>query len=238
MGAAVARLFAKEGAKVAIMGRREAPLKETIQKIRSEGFEASYFCGDVSKESDVPNVITKVNELYGPVDALVNCAGVINSQPEEPVEMTGERWDWLMDINAKGIFHTTKHVVANMVKSSKKGTIVNIASTCAHQASPGYATYSASKGAIIAYTRVIAAQYGSYGIRANCISPGVVHTPMSYVEMPNFDSRIPEFDRAHPLGRIGQPEDIAYAVLFFSSDESSWITGQDLIVDGGWTIGD
>ncbi len=237
MGAAIASLFAKEGARVAIIGRREAPLQKTKEQIQAEGFEAIFYCGDVSKISDVKKVIENVNQRFGPIDALVNSAGVINSQPEDIIKMNSEEWDFLMNINIKGVFHTTKFFIENLIANSRKGTIVNISSICAHQGCPEYATYSASKGAVSAYTKAVAAKYGHYGIRVNSVSPGVVHTPMSYVEMENFDSMIDEFNKEHPLGRIGNPEDVAYAVLYLSCEESSWITGQDLIVDGGWTLG-
>jgi len=150
--------------------------------------------------------------------------------------MTDEEWHRMMDINIKGVFHTTRFVLHNMVENRRNGTIVNIASICAYRASSGYATYSASKGAVIAYTRVIALQYGKYGIRANCVSPGAVDTPMAYVDRTDFPGMISRLNEMHPLGRIGRPEDIACAVLFLSCDESAWITGQDLIVDGGLTI--
>lgn len=238
MGAAIAQIFAHEGAEVIIIGRREEKLSETVKKIEYQGFRANYICGDVSNLEEVKNVFDSIEQSHGVIDALVNTAGVINSALENPTETTEHDWDWLMDINIKGVFYTSKHFIKTLLRNSKKGTIVNIASICAHQGCPGYATYSASKGAVTAYTKAMAGQYGEYGIRVNCISPGVVHTPMSYVEMPDFDSRVESFDKSHPLGRVGKPEDVAYAALYFSCQESSWVTGQDLIVDGGWTLGD
>jgi len=125
----------------------------------------------------------------------------------------------------------------NMLDNNIKGTITNITSISAHRATSGYATYSASKGAVISYTRVIALQYASKGIRANCVSPGIILTPMTYVDRENFDDNsIDRLNQLHPLGRVGTPIDVAYTVLFLSSEESSWITGQDLIVDGGLSI--
>jgi len=236
IGAAIARLFAKEGASVLIIGRREDPLKFTCKEIEDFGGQASYFCGDITNSRHVQKAINFTNDSLGHITTLVNSAGVAKRN-EDPTKLKETDWQFLINVNIKGVFYTTKYVLQNMLDNNIKGTITNITSISAHRATSGYATYSASKGAVISYTRVIALQYASKGIRANCVSPGIILTPMTYVDRENFDDNsIDRLNQLHPLGRVGTPIDVAYTVLFLSSEESSWITGQDLIVDGGLSI--
>jgi NAD(P)-dependent dehydrogenase (short-subunit alcohol dehydrogenase family) len=235
IGAQTARLFAQEGAKVIVLGRREEPLVETTNAIKQQGFEAGYFCGDIADLSSMDAVFEQIRVEYGPVNALVNAAGVVYRK-EEPVSLQAEIWQWLVDINLKGVFHTCKFALQHMLESGNGGTIVNISSILAHRGKPGVATYSAAKAGVIAYTRSIALQYASHKIRINSVSPGLVHTPMSYMDRENFMDLLPDFVEQIPLGRVGEPEDIANAVLFLSCSDSAWITGQDLIVDGGASL--
>lgn len=232
IGAAAARLFAREGAAVIVLGRREGPLLETCNMIKEEGLEAHHYCGDVTDLGSMETIFTHIQEKHGPIDALVNAAGVVYRN-EEPPEMDQETWQWLVDINLKGAYHTCKFALQHMLSAGKGGTIVNISSVLAHRGKAGVATYSAAKAGIIAYTRSLAVQYAAHRIRVNSVSPGLVHTPMSYMDRENFLGLLPGFVEQIPLGRVGEPEDIANAVLFLSCQESDWITGQDLIVDGG-----
>lgn len=235
IGKAIAKLLAEHGSKIVIAGRRRRPLEDTVREIVDAGGDGSFFCADVSALDEVDKLIDFTLQKYGTVDTLVNAAGVIR-RVEEVVETREEEWEWQVNINLKGIFHTTKACLPSMMKG-KKGSIINIASICASTAIPGYATYSATKGGVVAYTRVIAVQYASHGIRANSISPGMVHTPMSYVDRPNFDDSVESLiESSYPIKRLCLPEDIAYAALYLASDEASYVTGHDLVVDGGFTI--
>lgn len=235
IGAATASLFAQEGAQVIIAGRREETLLGTINTIHEQGFKAYAYCGDVSDLQSMQALFDKVKQLHGPIDALVNAAGVVYRK-EDPTTMQADTWQWLVDINLKGVYHTCKFAIQQMLETSKDGTIVNISSILAHRGKAGVATYSAAKAGVVAYTRSLALQYAAQNIRINSVSPGLVHTPMSYMDRQNFQDLLPGFEAQIPLGRVGQPEDIAYAVLFLSCAESAWITGQDLIVDGGATL--
>lgn len=232
IGAASAELLAREGGKVVIFGRREEPLKGTVDRIKASGGEASYVAGDVSVLNDVQKAIEYSEKTYGPVDALVNNAGVAKIT-EDPVQMTDAEWEEIIHINLMGVFHTVKFVLGSLVAGHKPGTIVNIASISAHRGSPGYATYSASKAGVIAYTRVVAMQYAKDRIRVNSISPGMVLTDMTKVGRNLTPEVVKELHEINPLGRMGKPEDVAKMVLFLSSEDSEWITGQDFVVDGG-----
>lgn len=235
IGAAAARLFAREGAKVIVTGRREQPLLETIKDIEKQGSRAYHLCGDVTDHDQMKTLFNRVMLEHGPIDALVNAAGVVY-RTEDPREMEEQTWQWLVDINLKGVYYTCKYALQQMLAADRPCTIVNIASILAHRGKAGVATYSAVKAGVVAYTRSIAIQYAQHGIRINSVSPGLVHTPMSYADRENFLDLLPGFVEQIPLGRIGEPEDIAYAILFLSCQESAWITGQDLIVDGGATL--
>lgn len=235
IGAAIANLFAQEGARVVIAGRRSEPLEAVVRAIKDAGGHAAFTCGDVAKLDDAQAMIRFTVDQYGSIDTLVNNAGVIR-RTEKVEETTEEQWDWLLDTNLRGVFHTIKFCLPFMMQS-KNGAIVNIASINAFVAAPGYATYCATKGGVIAYTRAVALQYAQYGIRANAISPGMVHTPMAYVDRPNFEEVVNDIvEKFYPLKRVGLPNDVAYAALYLASDEASWITGQNLVVDGGFSI--
>jgi NAD(P)-dependent dehydrogenase (short-subunit alcohol dehydrogenase family) len=235
IGASIARLFAQEGAKVIVTGRRQEPLVETIRSIEKLGSHAYYFQGDVADVHAMQSLFEKMKQDHGPIDALVNAAGVV-FRKEQPPSLDPETWQWLVDINLKGVYHTSKFALQQMLETGRGGTIVNISSILAHRGKAGVATYSAAKAGVIAYTRSLAVQYAAHSIRINSVSPGLVHTPMSYMDRENFLDLLPGFEQQIPLGRVGQPEDIAYATLFLSCDESAWITGQDLIVDGGASL--
>ena len=236
MGQAIAKLFALEGAKVVVTGRREEPLKETVQDIVAQGGQAAYFSGDVSRWNDAEAMVGFTVREFGQIDILATCAGVIR-RTEKVEETTEEQWHYQIDTNLKGTFAMIRFVLPHMMER-KQGEIIAISSTSAHLAAPGYATYCASKGGVSALIRCVALQYASYGVRANAICPGMVRTPMSYVDRPRpFDEIVDEVvQQNYPIKRVAVPEDIAKAALFLVSDDSSYITGQDLFVDGGFSI--
>lgn len=235
IGKAISELLAEEGATIIISGRRQEPIANLACELRNRGLSTAYYVLDISNKDEVSNAIGEITSKFGCIDLLVNNAGIINCESEDSVDLLVEM-EKVIKTNFFGTVHVTKFVIDNLIDHKKKGTIVNIASICASQGCSGYSIYSASKGAVVSFSKSIAATYAKLGIRVNCISPGVIHTPMSYVETKDFDLRVDEFDKAHPLGRVGKPTDIAKAVLFLSSDDSEWITGQDIIVDGGWLL--
>ena len=168
---------------------------------------------------------------FGKLDVLVNNAGIFRTEGVE--ETTGELWDQMMEINAKGVFLGTKLAIPAMRKSGG-GSIINISSALGLVGSTGAAAYAASKGAVRLFTKSTAIQYAQDGIRANSVHPGIIVTPVT-AEILADDAAMKANIAMYSLGRIGQPEDIAYGVLFLASDESSFMTGSELVIDGGLT---
>lgn len=235
IGAAAAILFAEEGAKIVVSGRREGPLKETVKTINDAGGEAAFITGDVTQLDDVERMVQFTVDTFGRVDILINSAGVIK-RTEVIEDATPEDWAWQMDTNARSVFYTCKFALPQMMKQGY-GAIVNIGSVSSLLASNGYATYCASKGAVRSYTRVVALQYAEHGIRANVVEPAGIQTPMAYMDRPNYETGLDSaIKRNYPIARPGQAQDVAYAALFLASNESSWITGQSIIVDGGMSL--
>lgn len=229
MGRAIALEFEKEGAVVSIVGRTELKLQQTVNMSKGN---IRYFVGDVSNKDFVKNLFEDLENNRIVPDIIVNCAGVINERYDN-----GELNDNIvMDVNFMGTMNVCSSAVDKLIKYKQSGSIINIASIAGHYGSSEYHSYAASKGAILAYTKSLAMTYGQYGIRANTISPGVVVTPMSYKETPDYDKYVPDLIKMHPLGRLGKPIDIAKTAVFFASSMSEWITGSDLVVDGGYTL--
>lgn len=229
IGKSIALEFCKEGADVVIVGRTERKLFDTVLKSNAR---IHCFAGDVSDKKFVLSLFNEFRNNAITPDIIVNCAGVINVK-----DSTGKLNDEIvMNVNFMGTMNICSSAIDLLIKQNSPGSIINIASIAGHYGSSEFHSYAASKGAILAYTKSIAMNYGKNGIRANTISPGVIVTPMSYIETPDFDNYIPEMIEMHPIGRLGAPLDIAKAALFFASSMSEWITGQDLIVDGGYTL--
>jgi NAD(P)-dependent dehydrogenase (short-subunit alcohol dehydrogenase family) len=236
IGGATALLFAREGAKVAVTGRRKGPLEETVSAIGAAGGKAIMVEGDVSKAGDATEMVKKTLDAFGRLDILVNNAGV-NYRPGGTVGTDEDGWDVVMDINAKGIYLVSRAAVPEM-RSGTGGSIINIASIFGLVGSVEAVAYCASKGAVVNMTRSMALDLAGKKIRVNCICPGVVDTPMAreWIEKQgNTKAVAKELSALHPLGRMGEPEDIANACLFLASDEASWVTGAILPVDGGFT---
>ena len=231
-GAVEARLFAAEGATVVICDILDEEGKRIESEINDTGGSSLFAHLDVTDESEWQHVIETTLNSFGKLDILVNNAGIYKwSQVEET---TSELWDQTMDINAKGVFLGTKHAIAAM-RNSGGGSIVNISSVAGLVGSANAAAYCASKGAVRLLTKSTAIQYAKDGIRANSVHPGIIDTPMT---TPNLLATKEARDRSasrHPLGRVGTSEDVAYGVLFLASDESSFMTGSELVIDGGLT---
>jgi len=232
MGAAESRLFAKEGAKVVIGDVLEEEGRQTEAQINEAGGDCLFVRLDVTSESNWQDVVAATVARFGKLDILVNNAG-IGGLPGTVEETTTEIWDIVMDINAKGVFLGTKTAIPEMRKAGG-GSIINISSIWGIVGSGGSSAYHASKGAVRLLTKSTAIQYAGEGIRANSVHPGPIATPMT--EAIRADSgRKQRFLANTPLGRWAEPEDVAYGVLFLASDESSFMTGSELVIDGGWT---
>jgi len=232
MGASEARLFAREGARVVIGDILDAEGRAVEAEIRAEGHDALYVHLDVTDEGDWERAVTLAVERFGKLDILVNNAGVGGGSRIE--DTTVKEWDHVMDVNAKGVFLGTRAAIPVMRRGGG-GSIINISSQLGlvgtDISSP---QYQASKGAVRLLTKTTAMQYARDGIRANSVHPGPIVTAMT-------ERR--RHDPAHyklmlsriPLGRFGEPDEVAYGVLYLASDESTFVTGSELVIDGGWT---
>ena len=231
MGAAEAKMFAREGAKVVIGDLLEDEGKKTEAEINETGGEA-FLRLDVTSESDWERAIEATVERFGKLDVLVNNAGIVVMA--EPDEATVADWDRQMDINAKGVFLGTKAAIPEMRRAGG-GSIINISSTSGiigqDYIHPGY---NASKGAVRLLTKSTAVQYAKEGIRVNSVHPGGTITAMTEARRSDPEAYPLVLSRI-PLGRYAEPEEIAYGVLFLASDESSYVTGSELVIDGGYT---
>lgn len=237
IGRVSAILFGQEGARVVAVGRREVAGQETVEGIKKNGGEGIFLKADVSKGSEVREMVSKVLKVYGRINILFNNAGINPESAKKPLaELSEKDWDRVMDVNVKGIFLTSKYVVPEMIKIGG-GAIVNTSSYVGRVAIKNRSVYIASKGAVTQLTKSMALDYASFNIRVNSVSPGAVETEMtsSFLESTRNSQRIWEcFLCRYPIGRIGKPKDVAHAVLFLVSEESSWITGADLVVEGGY----
>jgi len=240
MGRAAAFLFAKEGAKVVTAGRRIELLEETVRMIKESGGEAIYVKADVSKSEDVQNMLKAAVDTYGKLNVLCNHAGILH-KPAPLAEQTEETWNPVVDVNLKGVFLGMKYVIPQMLKQGG-GVIINTTSAQGIVGVPNLSPYAASKGGIIALTRAAAIEYASKNIRINCIALGMVKTPnMDWLisQLPPDSVEVKALtEMAHvliPLGRMAVPEEIAPSILFLASDESSYMTGSVMVVDGGYS---
>ena len=231
-GAVEARLFAREGAKVVFGDVLDDAGKQVEAEIHEAGAEATYVHLDVTREDDWQSAVNTAVERYGKLDILVNNAGILIRKGIE--DTTEEDWDRIMAINAKGVFLGTKQAIPAM-RESGGGSIVNISSTAGLVGSPySGASYAATKGAVRLFTKATAIQYAKEGIRCNSVHPGLLETPMTQDMLADAAHREERTQRI-PLGRVGTAEDVAYGVLYLASDESSFVTGSELVIDGGAT---
>lgn len=241
MGAEEARLFAQEGAKVVIGDVLDEEGSKTEAEINETGGEALFVTLDVTQEESWRGAVEAAVARFGTLNVLVNNAGIggVRSGEERPILLEDapvEDWDLVMDVNAKGVFLGTKHVIPAM-RAAGGGSIINISSMAGIVALPGSSgsgAYNASKGAVRLLTKFTAIQYASEGIRCNSVHPGWIDTPMTESAMADPERRA-QWMEYTPLGRIGVPRDIANGVLFLASDESSYMTGSELVIDGGVT---
>jgi NAD(P)-dependent dehydrogenase (short-subunit alcohol dehydrogenase family) len=239
-GKATAVLFAREGAKVLAADINLDAALETKRIIEAEGGVCEAASGDVAVAGDVSAIIQACLAAFGRIDVLHNNVGIV--EVGGPVDATEESWDRVNDVNLKSMFLTCKHVLPQMVRQGS-GAIVNIASIAGIRwLGVPYISYAASKAAVIQFTRAIALQYAHSGIRANSILPGLMNTPMVHAAEVvaayggNSDELVRRRDQQCPMGHMGDAWDVAYAALFLASDEAKYITGTELVVDGGLTV--
>lgn len=229
-GEAEARMFAREGAKVVMTDVLVEAGQKVAEQINETGGTAMFLQQDVMDEARWKEVVAATVKEFGKVDILVNNAAILRA--ERVVETTVEQWDLVMGINSTGVFLGTREVIPHM-KQNGGGSIVNIASTSANTAGDMAAAYHASKGAVRIFTKAAAIQYAKDNIRVNSVHPGPVDTGM--LRETYTKEHLDRFNQQHPMSRMGVPDEIAYGVLFLASDESSYMTGSELIIDGGWT---
>ncbi len=231
MGAEEARLFVAEGAKVVIGDILDDAGKMLEAEIAELGGECLFIHLDVTSESDWSKIVEAAVNAYGKVDILVNNAGIFNRAKVE--EETSEDWDRVLDINSKGTFLGIKSVIPVM-RQVGGGSIVNISSIAGLTGSLYGSSYHASKGAVRLLTKSAALQYAGDGIRCNSVHPGLIETTMAKEVLPDSGD-LEERRRIHPMRRLGRAEEVAKGVLFLASDESSYMTGSELVIDGGAT---
>ncbi|MHA1649790.1 MAG: SDR family NAD(P)-dependent oxidoreductase [Candidatus Helarchaeota archaeon] len=240
IGRATAVLFAKEGAKLVLSDINEDGGEETLQLVKKEGADAIFLKCDVTKGDDVKEMVEKTLEKYGKIDILINNAGVVRVGQIE--DMSEEEYDLLLGVNLKGPYFCCHYVVPHM-KKQKSGVIINLASVAGHIGQVNHALYCSTKHGVRGMTKALALDLAPYNIRVNSVSPGATDTPMLVSDVTKqakdrgvaFEVVKKEFEEEGVMGRWATPEEIAYGILFLASDESSYMTGADLLLDGGWT---
>lgn len=231
IGKSVAQKVLEEGSKVVLVSRNKNKLKKTVEEL-GKNDNLIYMAADVSHESEVLSVIEQTLTAFDKIDSLINCAAIIND-PTPFHLMTEDQWTNLMNVNLKGTFQPIKAVIPLMIEQ-KSGNIINISSLLGIRAIPKvpFSVYGVTKAGIIMLTKSIAVEYGQYNIRCNCIAPSTIRSPMMepYLQDENAKRML---EGSFPLKRIGDPEDVANAILFLASDDSKWITGTVMTLDGG-----
>lgn len=235
IGEAIVRLFAEEGARVLFCARREELGRMIERRLRERGLVARFVRADVTEEETVKNLMTTTKELYGGLDVLVTCAGIAPASPVETMELS--EWEDVMRINVNSMFLLTKHAIP-LLRKSEHASVVTLGSTFGHVGAAGSACYAVSKAAAVNFAKSTAVELAGDGIRVNSLCPGGTATEFlqEWLESTGDAEGTEEWlVGAHPLGRLGTAQDQAKAALFLASDESSFVTGHGLLVDGGYT---
>lgn len=234
MGAAQSLLFAKEGAKIIAADINLEGVKKIVEKIKEDGGEAVAVEIDVSDSSSVKDAVKEGLESFERIDVLSNTAGVLDDYAPT-LETSEELWDKIININLKGVYNVTNAVLPQMI-DNKEGVVINIASIAAFVAGGGGAAYTAAKHGIAGYTKQLSFDYGNKGVRVNAIAPGAVESGMTKEIFESGDAAVMESVNSVPAGRYGSPEEIATAALFLASEDSSFMHGVIMPVDGGWLV--
>ncbi|MFW5755782.1 MAG: SDR family NAD(P)-dependent oxidoreductase [Tangfeifania sp.] len=237
IGKATCKVLAEEGATVAITDIKDEEGRNLAEEINNNGGKAIYLNLDVSNEKQVKEVFTEIKSKFGKIDVLVNNAGI--SGVNKPThEITEEEWDKLMSINVKGVFFCTKHVIPAM-RENKGGSIINLSSIYGIIGAGDIPPYHASKGAVRLMTKNDALIYAKDNIRVNSVHPGYIWTPLVEEMGKESEEGVEKFredlDSLHPIGHVGEPDDIAYGIAYLASDEAKFLTGSELVIDGGYT---
>jgi NAD(P)-dependent dehydrogenase (short-subunit alcohol dehydrogenase family) len=236
IGKATAQLLAREGARVAITDINTDAGQAAVEEIRAAGGTASFWALDTTDESQIAAVFGEVVNEFGRVDVLVNNAGI--SGVNKPThEITADEWNQVIAVNLNGVFLCTKHAIPHM-KRAGGGSIINLSSIYGLVGAPDSPPYHAAKGAVRLMSKTDAMIYAPDNIRVNSVHPGFIWTPMVehfLDEQGDLDEGRRQTAELHPLGRMGEPEDIAYGIVYLASDESKFVTGSELVIDGGYT---
>ncbi|HVL25363.1 MAG TPA: glucose 1-dehydrogenase [Thermomicrobiales bacterium] len=234
MGRVATRMFVEQGAKVIAADIDEAALHAAVGEIGDR--EAVLpVTGNVASDADVRRVIDEGMARFGALNVIYNNAGIMPGEDTSVIETSEDTWERVLDVNLKSIFLVCKHGIPRLIDAGG-GSVINIASFVALMGcTVPQDAYTASKGGVLSLTRSLAVQYGQQGVRANAICPGPIMTPMLETLFPNEEEKMKRLNRI-PLGRFGRAEDIVWAGVFLASDESSWMTGSQFVVDGGITV--
>ncbi|MBI2869480.1 MAG: glucose 1-dehydrogenase [Chloroflexi bacterium] len=236
IGRAAGVLLAREGARVALTDILDEPGRSAAAEIKKAGSTAEYWRMDVSNEAEVAGVLAAVKDAFGGIDVLVNNAGIAGAtRPTD--QLTAAEWNQIFSINVNGVFFCTKHAIPYL-KQAGGGSIINLSSIYGVVGFAGSSAYPATKGAVTLMTKSDALQYAPANIRVNSVHPGFIMTPMveAYLrEQGDFDQGLRDLAAAHPIGRVGEVDDVAYGILYLASDESRFVTGSELVIDGGYT---
>lgn len=237
IGRSACILLAREGAKVAVTDVNDKGGKQLVEEIKVTGGTAGYWHLDVTKEAEVRKVFAEVKEKFGKIDVLVNNAGIAGV--DKPThEITEEEWDTLMAVNVKGVFFCTKHAIPYM-KANGSGSVINLSSIYGIIGAADIPPYHASKGAVRLMTKNDALIYAADNIRVNSVHPGFIWTPL----VEKLAHGMPEgagafrkhLDSKHPIGHVGEPDDIGWGIVYLASERSKFVTGSELVIDGGYT---
>lgn len=231
IGIGIARLYAAEGAKVVVCGRREEKGQAVVDTIQKEGGEASYHFMDITDPASVEKLMADTAEKYGRIDILVNNAANVALKDGRVDELTLEMWDAIFQSDMRGTFYATKCVLPYLQKNENGGSIINIGSMAACAGDLGATAYACAKAGVDMLTKYTALQYGKQNIRCNCVRPGLIISPENSARVPQMLKDI--FLDSIMVNRYGCPEDIGHMCVYFGSDESAYVTGQIIDVDGG-----
>jgi len=236
IGRATSMLLAREGAAVAVVDVLDLGGARVADEIRSSGGRARFWHLDVTRESDVRRTLDLIAGEFGRIDVLINNAGIAGAN-KPTHELTEAEWDAVQAVNVKGVFFCTKHAIPHL-RSAGGGSIINLSSIYGLISAADVPAYHASKGAVRLMTKTDALFYAKDGIRVNSVHPGFILTPMVegfFAAAPDPDQARRAVDALHPLGHIGEPDDVAFGILYLASDESKFLTGVELVIDGGYT---